>query len=89
MNADTTNEDALLSAAWDDFCEQLKRAGRLPFHPGVPQCDLSRAEGFRTLAGNIIAARPFDAEEEAEEGPRIVITDIPARPNRSRRRRRR
>ena len=36
----STNDDTLLRAAWEDFCEQLKGAGRLPFRPNVPTGDL-------------------------------------------------
>ena len=72
MTADTTNEDALLSAAWDDFCEQLKSAGRLPFRPGVPRGDLSRAEGFRTLAGNIALALQFHLENNDPLHPELI-----------------
>ena len=72
MTADTTNEDALLSAAWDDFCEQLKSAGRLPFRPQVPTGDLSRAEGFRTLAANIGLALQFHLENNDPLHPELI-----------------
>ncbi len=36
--------------AWDDFCDSLKRAGRLVVGDGVPDSARDRAEGFRYLS---------------------------------------
>ncbi len=35
---------------WDDFCEQLRAAGREVLAPGAPADALTRAEGFRYLS---------------------------------------
>ncbi|MBP1685554.1 MAG: hypothetical protein H6Q33_1697 [Deltaproteobacteria bacterium] len=37
------------SEAWDAFCEQLKRAGRVLDREGTPRDDLTQAEGYRKL----------------------------------------
>lgn len=37
------------SEVWDQFCEQLKRAGRVLDRDGTPQDDLTLAEGYRKL----------------------------------------
>lgn len=35
---------------WQEFCERLKRAGRVLAKPGLPPDELTRAEGYRHLA---------------------------------------
>ncbi|HQR05163.1 MAG: DUF1214 domain-containing protein [Proteobacteria bacterium] len=69
---DTSREDALLRDAWNDFCDQLKSAGELPFRPLVPQGDLSRAAGFRTLAQNISLALQFQLENSDPVHPELL-----------------
>jgi hypothetical protein len=38
------------AAAWEQFCEQLKEAGRILSRPETPVTELDRAEGLRYLA---------------------------------------
>lgn len=50
------------SEAWDDFCEQLKRAGRVLDRDGTPQDELTLAEGLRKLVH--LVRMGFDATVE-------------------------
>lgn len=69
---DTRSEDEMLTQAWHQFCDQLKSAGRLPFSPGVPTGDLSRAAGFRCLAQNIGLGMQFFLENDDPLRPELL-----------------
>jgi hypothetical protein len=58
-DAATDRSRLLEGAAWDDFCDSLKRAGRniLAANPGCSEID--RAEGYRYLSGLLNAAIRF------------------------------
>ena len=43
------SEEAVVDP-WQEFCERLKRAGRVLAKPGLPPDELTRAEGYRHLA---------------------------------------
>ena len=66
------SEDQRLTRAWDQFCDQLKSAGRLPFSEGVPSGDLSRAAGFRCLAQNIGLGMQFFLENDDPLHPELL-----------------
>jgi hypothetical protein len=66
------NEHRLLTGeAWEDFCESLKRAGKvvLEANPGASSPD--RAEGFRYLAGLVNAAIRFSIDHADPVVPRF------------------
>ena len=69
---DYSADDALLTRAWDQFCDQLKAAGRIPFRDGVPVGDLSRSAGFRCLAQNIGLGMQFFLENEDPLHPELL-----------------
>lgn len=51
-----------LAAAWDEFCERLKAARRIPLRSDVPDRPIDRAAGFQQLARNISLALQFNYE---------------------------
>lgn len=61
-------EPRILSGeAWEDFCDTLKRAGRLVVGEGVPSSARDRAEGFRYLtrflaAGTVLCVEHADPD---------------------------
>jgi hypothetical protein len=58
---DTEYDEALMSS-WEDFCEDLKRAGRLLFKDTAPATPSERAEAFRYLAQSLSFAFEFGVE---------------------------
>jgi hypothetical protein len=60
-----TEDDALLRAAWSDFCERLRDAGDLVFKDTVPANALQRADGFRFLTQNL--GQAFDLALETKD----------------------
>jgi hypothetical protein len=42
-------DDVISGRAWEQFCDQLKRAGEQVLRPEAPAAELDRAEGFRYL----------------------------------------
>jgi hypothetical protein len=70
--AAAANERRLLSgAAWDDFCESLKRAGKVVLEANPSASPLDRAEGFRYLAGLVNAAIRFSIDHADPVVPRF------------------
>lgn len=51
-----------LGKAWDEFCDRLKEAGRIPLRPDVPDRPLDRAAGFLQLMRNLSLAWQFHYE---------------------------
>ena len=62
MSDTDDNSDQLLLQAWEDFCDRLKAAGRIPFRDKCPAGPLDRAAGFQQLARNISLALAFHYE---------------------------
>ncbi|HUH38036.1 MAG TPA: DUF1214 domain-containing protein [Spongiibacteraceae bacterium] len=62
----------LLTAAWEQFCDQLKAAGSIPLRKGVPVGDLSQAAGFRSLAQNIGLGMQFYLENDDPLRPELL-----------------
>ncbi len=71
-NLDHDARDQQLLQAWDQFCDQLKAAGRIPFRDGVPVGDLSRSAGFRCLAQNIGLGMQFFLENDDPLHPELL-----------------
>jgi len=68
-------ERAMASTAsdpWDEFCERLKRAGRVLDKPNVPGDELTRAEGYRHLARLVHAGWLASFEMADPERPQIL-----------------
>lgn len=64
--------DEELTAAWDDFCDQLKLAGRIPFRAQVPPHEVDRTAGFRLLARNVSLALQFQYENNDPLHPELL-----------------
>jgi hypothetical protein len=45
--------------AWNQFCDELKRAGEIVLAPEQPSDPLTRAEGFRYPSGARSRSSPF------------------------------
>ncbi len=68
----STSQDTELARAWDQFCDQLKEAGKIPFREGVPAGDLSRVAGFRCLVQNIGLGVQFYLENDDPLHPELL-----------------
>jgi hypothetical protein len=62
---DPADARVMSGKAWDDFCETLKRFGRLVVGEGVPDSPRDRAEGFRYLT-RLLAAGIVTCLEHAD-----------------------
>jgi len=62
MSTSADPETARLLEAWDDFCEQLKVAGRIPLGQDIPDRPRDRAAGFQQILRNIPLAWQFNYE---------------------------
>jgi len=58
--------------AWVEFCEELKRAGRVMLRESTPKDELTRAEGYRHLARLVHVGFMAGFELADTERPRIV-----------------
>jgi hypothetical protein len=58
--------------AWDEFCEELKRAGRVMRRESTPKDDLTLAEGYRHLARLVQMGFMSSFELADTERPQIV-----------------
>lgn len=56
------DEIASLSKAWDQFCDDLKEAGRIPLEAGLPGNTRDRVAGFQQLVRNISLGFQFNYE---------------------------
>ena len=50
MSRERSVERVMTGASWDDFCDALKRAGRIIQRDKSPATELERAEGYRYLS---------------------------------------
>lgn len=71
--------DRQLAQTWDDFCDQLKAAGRIPFGAQVPAHEVDRTAGFRLLARNIALALQFQYENNDPLHPELMHYFDPVR----------
>lgn len=74
-----TDHDRLLTAAWDDFCDQLKAAGRIAFRPQAPGHAVDRTAAFRVLSRNIPLALAFHYENNNPLFPELMHYFDPTR----------
>ena len=68
---DSEHDDAL-KAAWDRYCDDLRRAGDLVFKDGAPSSGPERAEGFRFLSQAIRLGLEFFVENDMPEFPYLM-----------------
>ena len=54
-----SDDEDVLRQGWADFCDELKRAGEIPFRATVPPHVNDRTAGFEVLARNISLALNF------------------------------
>jgi hypothetical protein len=73
------NHEATLRQAWVDFCEELKRAGDIPFSPSVPPHVNDRSAGFEVLARNISLALNFQHDYADPRYPELIHYFDPVR----------
>src|ERR1700712_3545911 len=71
--------DRLLASAWDEFCDRLKEAGRIPFRDNAPTGAVDRAAGFRMLARNISLGLAFSYENNDPLHPELMHYFDPTR----------
>ncbi|MGE4606450.1 MAG: DUF1214 domain-containing protein [Myxococcota bacterium] len=50
MNSEHLNQRMASGASWDEFCDALKRAGRVVLRDGSPDDPFDQAEGYRYLS---------------------------------------
>ncbi len=50
MTSEHLNQRMASGASWDDFCDALKRAGRVVLRDGSPKDPFDQAEGYRYLS---------------------------------------
>jgi hypothetical protein len=67
-----TTPDNRLIDAWNEFCDRLKLAGRLPLRQMTPKGSLDQAAGFRLLARNVALALQFNYENADSLNPEIM-----------------
>lgn len=72
-------DDELLRRAWADFCDELKRAGDIPFGPSVPPHAADRTAGFEVLARNIALALNFQHDYADPRHPELIHYFDPVR----------
>jgi hypothetical protein len=70
-SAETNERRLLTGAAWEDFCESLKRAGKVVLEANPAASPLDRADGFRYLAGLANAAIRFSIDHADPVVPRF------------------
>ncbi len=75
----SSDYDQLLSESWDEFCDELKAAGKIPFRDQVPKHPVDRAAGFRLLSRNIALALLFKYENNDPLHPELAHTFDPFR----------
>ena len=71
MDEAQADERLASGQAWDDFCDQLKEAGRIVLEH-APESALDRAEGFRYLTRLTRMAFKLCLEHGDPAAPRIV-----------------
>lgn len=73
------DHEKVLRAAWDSFCDELKRAGDIPFRDPVPRHVAARAAGIEALARNISLALNFNHDYADPRYPELIHYFDPVR----------
>lgn len=79
MMTDGSECDDLLRQAWARFCDELKKAGDIPFGPAVPAHVNDRTAGFEVLARNISLALNFQHDHADPRFPELIHYFDPVR----------
>lgn len=79
MSTSRDRDTARLVQAWDDFCEQLKAAGRIPLREDIPDRPRDRAAGFQQIMRNISLAWQFNYEFKDPRYPELARYFDPTR----------
>ena len=73
------DHEKVLRAAWDSFCDELKRAGEIPFRDPAPRHVAARAAGIEALARNISLALNFNHDYADPRYPELIHYFDPVR----------
>lgn len=73
------DQERVLRQAWADFCDELKKAGEIPFGSTVPPHMADRAAGFEVLARNISLALNFQHDYADPRYPELIHYFDPVR----------
>lgn len=73
------DHERVLRQAWADFCDELKRAGDIPFGPTVPPHVQDRTAGYEVLARNISLALNFQHDYADPRHPELMHYFDPVR----------
>ena len=65
--------------AWEDFCDNLKQAGRLLVRPTTPTREIDQVTGARALARNIALGLQFEFENNDPLYPELMHYFDPVR----------
>ena len=76
---DRTDHDGVLRQAWANFCDELKKAGDIPFGPSVPAQVNDRSAGVEVLARNISLALNFQHDYADPRFPELIHYFDPVR----------
>ena len=71
--------EKVLRAAWESFCDELKRAGDIPFRDPAPRHVAARAAGIEALARNISLALNFNHDYADPRYPELIHYFDPVR----------
>ena len=74
-----TDDDNVLRQGWADFCDELKKAGEIPFGSAVPAHANDRTAGFEVLARNIALALNFQHDYADPRYPELIHYFDPVR----------
>lgn len=76
---DSPGYDGVLRQAWVSFCDELKKAGEIPFGPSVPAHANDRSAGVQVLARNISLALNFQHDYADPRYPELIHYFDPVR----------
>lgn len=71
--------ETVLRAAWENFCDELKRAVDIPFRDPAPRHVVERVAGIEALARNISLALNFNHDYADPRFPELIHYFDPVR----------